>query len=142
MIDEVSLARYEAKDTVLSEKEKITNLEGKEPTKTFVFNDIKFDTGDFASAETAFIQFNDLIEYLMQNPNLQVLVEGHTDDVGESSDNMVLSNERALFVKSYFQSKKILNEIYSKGYGEESPVKPNDSNENRRSNRRVVVKVF
>jgi outer membrane protein OmpA-like peptidoglycan-associated protein len=140
LIDEVSLRLK--RDSLLSDVEKIQTLENAIPFKTFVFDDINFETGDFSSDSKAFEQFDELIAFLRDNPDKTVLVEGHTDDVGSTDDNLTLSNERALFVKSFFMSKEIVNKIYAKGFGEENPVKPNDSSENRRKNRRVVVKVF
>jgi outer membrane protein OmpA-like peptidoglycan-associated protein len=114
----------------------------KQPKKTLVFENINFDTGDFSSSEEEFKQFDDLIAYLKENPNLKVVVEGHTDDVGSSEDNKILSQERALFVKSFFKYKEVTNAIESVGYGEESPMVPNDSKENRARNRRVVIHLF
>lgn len=140
LIDEVSLKLND--NSLISEDDEIQMLENAEPTKTFVFDDINFDTGDFSSQSKEFEQFDDLLAYLNENPTLKVLVEGHTDDVGKEKDNLILSNERALFVKSFFESKKIVNKIFAKGYGEKKPAKPNDSEENRQKNRRVVVKVF
>lgn len=140
LIDEVSL--MPKVDSLLTSDEQILLLEQSVPAQTFVFEDIKFDSGDFSSQETEFEQFTELIVLLKDNPNLKVLIEGHTDDVGEANDNLILSNERALFVKSFFESQSITNIILAKGYGEEVPSKPNNSKENRRKNRRVVIKVF
>lgn len=113
-----------------------------EPFKTFTFDQINFNTGDFSSAETEFLQFAALLEFLKSNPNLSVLIEGHTDDVGDAKDNQLLSEERALFVRSYFESKGIQNKINTKGYGEDQPLYPNDNKENRSKNRRVVIKLY
>lgn len=140
LIDEVALMK--TSDAELSDEEKVKSLEKLTPSKTFVFDDINFDTGDFASQSDEFKQFDELLVFLKENPDKTVLVEGHTDDVGTSKDNLTLSNERALFVQSFFVSKQIVNKIYAKGYGEMNPVKPNDSKENRRKNRRVVVKIY
>jgi outer membrane protein OmpA-like peptidoglycan-associated protein len=142
LIDDVALVKYKSSGKELSDVESIIMLEKKTPSKSFTFDDINFETGDFSSASSEFQQFEALLNYLKENPDLDVLIEGHTDDVGDAKDNLILSNERALFVKSYFQSQKITNKLYAKGYGEEIPVKPNDSKENRQANRRVVVKVF
>ncbi len=112
------------------------------PTKTLVFENINFDTGDFSSSEEEFDQFSDLIDYLKSNPDVSVVIEGHTDDVGSNEDNKVLSAERALFVKSFFEYQQVTNKISTIGYGEERPMVANDSSTNRARNRRVVVHLF
>lgn len=140
LIDEVSLINKN--DIGSTEGSQLEVLEGLTPLKTFTFDDINFDSGDFSSESIEFEQFDELLAYLKKNPDQTVLIEGHTDDVGDAKDNLILSNERALFVQSFFVSKEIVNIIYAKGYGELMPVKPNDSSSNRRKNRRVVVKVF
>lgn len=113
-----------------------------QPTKTFVFDNINFDSGDFSSSEEEFKQFEDLIAYLKINPGVKVVIEGHTDDVGEERDNQILSEERALFVKSFFEYQKVVNPISTVGYGESQPVVANDSQKNRALNRRVVIHLF
>ncbi len=67
-----------------------------------------------------------------------VVVEGHTDDVGDEEYNLKLSEKRALAVKNYLAGKgsdeKRLKYV---GMGESSPFYPNTNEENRRRNRRV-----
>lgn len=113
-----------------------------EPVKSFVFENINFNTGDFSSSEEEFEQFSELIEFLKKNPTFEVLIEGHTDDVGSNDDNLGLSQERALFVKSFFEYQKVTNKISTIGYGEEKPIVANDSSANRARNRRVVIHLF
>ena len=69
-----------------------------------------------------------------------VTIEGHTDDQGDTAYNQGLSERRAIAVRSRFGIQ--LDETYTLeavGYGETRPVVPNDSEENRALNRRVVV---
>ncbi|HPS85489.1 MAG TPA: OmpA family protein [Spirochaetota bacterium] len=67
-----------------------------------------------------------------------VVVEGHTDDIGDEEYNLKLSEKRALAVKNYLITKGT-GEARLKyvGMGESSPFYPNTSEENRRRNRRV-----
>lgn len=127
LIDDVSLIK-------LNEEE--------QPLKTFVFSNINFNTGDFSSGEEEFSQFDELLIYLTQNPEFSILIEGHTDDVGEENDNLELSQERALFVKAFFEHSGIVNEIKTIGYGELKPIDTNETKEGRAINRRVVIHVF
>ncbi|MDR3236927.1 MAG: OmpA family protein [Spirochaetia bacterium] len=67
-----------------------------------------------------------------------VVVEGHTDDIGQEKYNQSLSERRAAAVMEYLVSKGIRRErLKSTGYGKSVPLYPNNSEENRRRNRRV-----
>jgi len=68
-------------------------------------------------------------------------VEGHTDDTGAAAYNQTLSEKRAEAVAEEFRSDLQGEDIVveSKGFGEENPLFPNDSLENRKANRRVEV---
>lgn len=73
-----------------------------------------------------------------------IIVEGHTDNVpirGEQfTSNWELSTARATVVVRYLveQDQIPADHIAASGYGEHRPEVPNDSEENRRKNRRVV----
>jgi outer membrane protein OmpA-like peptidoglycan-associated protein/flagellar hook assembly protein FlgD len=67
-----------------------------------------------------------------------VIIEGHTDDIGGEEYNLKLSEKRALAVKNYLVSNGTDEErLKYVGMGESSPFYPNSSEENRRRNRRV-----
>jgi outer membrane protein OmpA-like peptidoglycan-associated protein len=67
-----------------------------------------------------------------------VEVEGHTDNVGTSSSNLKLSEQRAKAVVEYLVSKGVAKEhLVAKGYGEADPVASNDSADGRAKNRRI-----
>ena len=67
-----------------------------------------------------------------------VVVEGHTDDVGEEEYNLKLSEKRALSVKNYLEGKGTNpRRLKYVGMGESLPFYPNIDDENRRRNRRV-----
>jgi outer membrane protein OmpA-like peptidoglycan-associated protein len=74
-------------------------------------------------------------------PEIIVEISGHTDNVGSSSSNQKLSQKRADAVRSWLISKGVSpDRMISKGYGEDSPRVPNDTEENRRMNRRIEFK--
>jgi outer membrane protein OmpA-like peptidoglycan-associated protein len=67
-----------------------------------------------------------------------VLVEGHTNDVGDDEYNYRLSDARAEAVRAWLVAQGVdRNRLASKGYGETRPLVPNDSEDNRARNRRV-----
>jgi len=67
-----------------------------------------------------------------------VVIEGHTDNVGSDEKNLDLSEKRAESVKKYLIKKGITGErLETIGMGESVPLKDNKTAENRRRNRRV-----
>lgn len=69
-----------------------------------------------------------------------VKVEGHTDDTGTDKGNQALSEARARAVADYLEAQGIAaDRITAVGRGETAPAHPNDSDENRAKNRRVVI---
>ena len=78
----------------------------------------------------------------MQNKKLQVALHGHTDNVGNPSDNLILSNNRAKAVFDYLSTKGIEKTRMSfKGFGETKPISSNNTEEGRAKNRRTVFVV-
>jgi outer membrane protein OmpA-like peptidoglycan-associated protein len=76
--------------------------------------------------------------FLQENPSMKVAIQGHTDDVGNDANNMVLSDNRAKAVYDYLVSKGIdSSRLSSKGFGETKPLVPNTSEPNRAKNRRT-----
>ena len=70
--------------------------------------------------------------------NLVIEIAGHTDSVGNKNDNQVLSEKRALSIKSYFVSKGISKDrIICVGYGDIQTVTSNENSEDRAKNRRT-----
>jgi len=64
-----------------------------------------------------------LAGFLLRNPALQLSIEGHTDNHGDSAKNMILSEERAQVVSAYLTGKGIAAQrISAKGYGDTRPL--------------------
>ncbi|HBE87566.1 MAG TPA: hypothetical protein DDW67_00285 [Elusimicrobia bacterium] len=81
-------------------------------------------------------------EVLRGRPRLKLIVEGHTDDVGDDEYNMELSRYRADAVKAYLVSRGIHPEtVLSRGYGETRPVSPGKTEKDRALNRRVEFRI-
>ena len=78
------------------------------------------------------------VQNLNRNPQMSVLIEGHTDNIGPEDYNMGLSVRRAQAVKDYMISQGVAKERLSvKGFGESQPLVTNDTKEGRAQNRRV-----
>ena len=79
----------------------------------------------------------------IQYPETIILVEGHTDNTGTIQYNNDLSKQRATVVASYLISKGVSKDRFNvKWYGEDQPKYPNDTDANRKLNRRVEVGVI
>ena len=82
------------------------------------------------------------IRILRENPQIRVEVQGHTCDLGDADYNRNLSDRRANAIKDYLVSQGIgADRLTARGYGEERPRFPNDSETNRAKNRRVELVV-
>jgi outer membrane protein OmpA-like peptidoglycan-associated protein len=76
-------------------------------------------------------------------PETIILVEGHTDNTGTVQYNINLSKQRANTVADYLISKGVAKERFDiKWYGQDQPKYPNDTDANRKLNRRVEVGVM
>ena len=85
-------------------------------------------------------KLDEVIDYLKNNPDGSILVNGHADLTGPRSLNMKLSQERADYVKSYMVRGGIdANKVTSSSKGPDEPAADNSTPEGRARNRRAVV---
>ena len=72
-----------------------------------------------------------------------IILEGHTDNVGEQSYNVELSRQRAKAVADFIKDLKVDGaRIAEFGYGEVQPISDNASEAGRQQNRRVEIAIF
>jgi len=110
----------------------ISSPQGKE----VVLNNVVFASNSSKIDSSSFEQLNELILYLLKNPDLSLEIQGHTDNIGSNNDNLVLSTQRAEVVYNYLRD-KVSNRLNFKGYGELVPLFSNTSEKNRLFNRRT-----
>jgi OOP family OmpA-OmpF porin len=86
---------------------------------------------------------NDLANVMKDYPDLKVVIEGHTDNVGTAAYNKKLSQRRADAVKKYMVEQDGINanRITAEGFGFDRPIASNDTDEGRQKNRRVEAAV-
>lgn len=99
---------------------------------------VYFETNKYnisANSQRAIAKMQDIFaEY----PETNILIEGHTDDVGTDSYNMKLSQQRAEAVSAALRKEGVASSrLITKWYGETEPVVENTSAANRALNRRV-----
>lgn len=106
-------------------------------------NNIFFETASselLPESQTELIKIKELLD---KNPSVIIQLNGHTDNVGEEKDNMQLSIERALSVKTFLEKQGVNAErLKYKGYGETQPVSDNNTEEGRSKNRRTEMEIL
>lgn len=108
--------------------------------KTFTknFNNIFFEINNAKLNKKSFLELDALTTYLQSEPTALILIEGHTDNRGDSVQNKLLSLKRANTIATYLMSKGIAtNRISTKGLGDTKPIDPDNTEEARTKNRRT-----
>ena len=76
-------------------------------------------------------------------PGSDILIVGHTDQVGTSTYNQGLSERRAAAAANYLVAQGVgRTRVATRGMGETDPVAPNDTEAGRQRNRRVEVAIY
>lgn len=105
----------------------------------YVTHGILFDTdSDHLKPESAPV-IQSIARGLETNPNLKLLIEGHTDSVGNAAQNLELSKRRAEAVKTVLVSQFQVDSerLTTTGLGSTKPIDSNDTPQGRAQNRRV-----
>lgn len=101
----------------------------------------EFNSSDLDEPTESFL--DQLSETLKQDENLELNIEGHTDNIGSDKFNLKLSQKRADVVKAMLIKKGIAPErLHSAGKGMHEPLNQNLTDEERAKNRRVEITVF
>ncbi|MBN1250659.1 MAG: OmpA family protein [Bacteroidales bacterium] len=126
------LEKYEPPTTVDLQ---IQTLEKNKPIR---LQNVNFKTGESKLDQVSKVCINQLVIFLKENPEFNIVLQGHTDNQGGYQYNIDLSVSRTKAVKDYISSKGINSKrIKYIGYGETKPLVPNTTNKGRAINRRV-----
>ncbi|MAN26870.1 OmpA family protein [Mesonia sp.] len=132
----------------------LTDFEGKGLTveqrngKVYVSmeNKLLFSSGSWAVGSQGRPAVKQLGTVLAQNPDINVLIEGHTDNDpyggnGPLQDNWDLSTKRATAIVHILQENSSIdpNRLTAAGRGEFVPVASNETTEGKAKNRRIEV---
>jgi outer membrane protein OmpA-like peptidoglycan-associated protein len=114
-----------------------------EQSGNIVLEGINFETNSAQITPDSEPTLTKALNTLRTNPQLRVEIQGHTDDVGNDRANQRLSESRANSVRDYLVQRGIDgSRMTTRGYGETTPLVPNDSDENRAKNRRIQFQVL
>lgn len=106
------------------------------------FRNVLFTTGSATLLPVSGDELDRLASLLLEAPDYQVVINGHTDDVGDEADNLALSEQRAEAVKAYLIQQGVTTDrIATQGFGEARPVASNDTEAGRAKNRRTTFKL-
>lgn len=132
----------------------LTNFEGKGLTveqrngKVYVSmeNKLLFESGSWAVGAQGKQAVRQLGTVLADNPDIDILIEGHTDNVpykgnAQLSGNWDLSTKRATAIVNILRENTAINpeHLTTAGRGEFAPIASNDTPEGKAKNRRIEV---
>ena len=118
----------------------ITNFSSIEDGQKIILNKVFFYQSSHELLNESFDQLDLIFNFLNENQNLTVFLEGHTDNIGNAKKNLELSGKRVQTVKNYLIKKGINKKrIDGKGFGGEKPLISNKSSSSNKLNRRVEV---
>ena len=106
------------------------------------FSNITFEKSSTALTAIAQQTLDSAVKTLLENPSVNISVDGHTDSSGNPELNLKLSHQRAKSVFDYLVNAGIdATRIDANGFGDQFPIAPNETKAGRIKNRRIEIKV-
>ena len=140
--DERARALLDARDAQIKQLQDSLNAKQTDRGTLVTFGDVLFATNKADLKSSGLVNINKLAQFLQENPDRKVIVEGYTDSKGSASYNQSLSERRANAVRTALVRAGVdPSRIVAQGYGKEFPVADNTSNSGRAQNRRVEVTI-
>jgi OOP family OmpA-OmpF porin len=110
--------------------------------QTLANRTIEFETGSATLAPEGKLILDQMAAVLVKMPNRTVDIIGHTDNSGNRTSNIALSQARADAVKGYLVTKGIASQqMTTTGVGPDQPIASNDTSDGRARNRRIEFRV-
>ncbi len=104
--------------------------------------DVTFDTDSTVVRPGLYGEINRIAQVMVQYPETQIIIQGHTDSTGSAEYNQRLSERRAEAVQNLIIQQGVsAYRISSIGYGERQPVASNATAAGRQMNRRVEIRI-
>lgn len=122
----------------------VTYLNSSEPIskdKWFDFDDLNFETNSATITAASLKQVNNIAAVLKAFPKVTIKIGGYTDNTGDSLSNVKLSQSRADAVSNKLKETSAKQLEGAEGYGPTHFVAPNDTEENKKKNRRISINV-
>jgi len=111
--------------------------------QTLANRTVEFEVGSAVLTERGKQLLDEIAPLLKQIGNKPVLVEGHTDNTGNASKNLMLSQQRADAVKQYLATMGLPPaQLTAQGFGDARPAADNGTAEGRQRNRRIAFRIL
>jgi outer membrane protein OmpA-like peptidoglycan-associated protein/tetratricopeptide (TPR) repeat protein len=125
------------------EYEKIIEMEKIKKGSILTLRNLFFDFDKSILKDESITELKRALKVLEKHPEINIQIEGHTDNVGSEEYNLDLSDRRAHSVQEYLvknglDPKRIIQVI---GFGESKPVETNETDDGREHNRRVEFRI-
>jgi outer membrane protein OmpA-like peptidoglycan-associated protein/tetratricopeptide (TPR) repeat protein len=118
------------------------SLQPVELNASVTLKNIQFALNSYKLEPVSMIELDKLVLLMTDNATINIQIKGHTDNTGNTADNLKLSENRAKSVVDYLVGKGINAKRLSwKGFGESVPVADNNTEEGRAINRRTEFEV-
>ena len=123
------------------ELEVVSNEAG---VKEIILKNVQFSNNSYTLTPSAIKELTKFVIYLMGQPELKIAIDGYTDNIGSSKQNVLLSRRRAESVYNFLLRSSVdLSQLISfEGHGERNPLKDNSTAEGRSFNRRTSFRII
>lgn len=109
---------------------------------SLVTEDIYFEYDSSALLPEARELLKRKAEFLVANPQISIVIEGHTDERGTSEYNIALGERRAESVRSFLEGLGVAaSRMSTVSYGEEKPIDPGHNEAAWAKNRRAHIEI-
>lgn len=111
--------------------------------QTIILNNLIFAQGKATIDPKSYPELDEVAQMMKESQKVVIQLEGHTDNVGNASANMKLSEERVEAVKKYLVAQGISkNRVKTKAFGGTHPLRNEMTAEARAKNRRVEMRIL
>lgn len=125
------------------EQEKEILMTPLEKDQAIRLNFISFARAESMLLPESYSELDKVVKMMQENPNVKIRLEGHTEIYGNKKALKKLSKERVISVRNYLANKGVAKKrIDYKAFGAERPLSTDNTEEARKLNRRVEIRVI
>ncbi|MDX2174665.1 MAG: OmpA family protein [Bacteroidota bacterium] len=111
--------------------------------KPFIIDNIYYNTNSAELTKESRIVIEAFSNYLKENRDIKIEIQGHTDNVGKAKDNEALSANRSNSIKFMLEELGVDGKrVTAVGYGDKKPIAPNTTEDGRAKNRRTEFMII
>ena len=111
--------------------------------KSYTLDHVHFDFGKASLRPESFHELDELVDFMKNKETVKIEVGGHTDNVGNDAENLLLSQQRADAIRNYLIKKGVnTSRVIAKGYGATQPIAENTTDQGRQKKRRTEIHIL